>query len=338
MESGPTDQDLTTERRVTVSVVVPVYGCGATLRLLHERLSKVLPELASDYEVIYVDDRAPDGSWRILRELAERDPHVIACQLSRNFGQQIAITAGLEQCSGDYVVVMDCDLQDPPEFIGKLLATARGGFDIVFAKRKSAYRSPIRGLAGRQYFRLLSFLSGSRFDEELGAFSILSRRVAKAFLQFRERDRHYLMILYWLGFEATTVEYDREIRSIGKSSYSLKKLIFLGLSGMFFATTRLLHWVIYGGFVLAAAGTLLALYYIISWFVDGSVPGWTSLIVAQLVVGGLVILSVGITALYVGKIFEASKQRPLYVMQDRIAGRDRADSKPLGPEARIGDP
>ena len=107
-------------------------------------MSKVLPELVSDYEVIYVDDRAPDGSWRILRKLAERDPHVIACQLSRNFGQQIAITAGLEQCSGDYVVVMDCDLQDPPEIIGKLLTTAQGGFDIVFAKRKSAYRSTIR--------------------------------------------------------------------------------------------------------------------------------------------------------------------------------------------------
>src|SRR5258708_5275679 len=179
MESGSTGQDIAAERHVTVSVVVPVYGCSGTLPLLHERLSRVLPALAGDYEIVYVDDRARDGSWRILRELAERDEHVIACQLSRNFGQQIAIAAGLEQCNGDYVVVMDCDLQDPPEIIEKLLATALGGFDIVFAKRKSAYRSPIRGLAGRQYFRLLSFLSGSRFDEELGGFSILSRQVAK---------------------------------------------------------------------------------------------------------------------------------------------------------------
>jgi glycosyltransferase involved in cell wall biosynthesis len=338
MESRSTGQDLAAERRVTVSVVVPVYGCSGTLQLLHERLSKVLPELVSDYEVIYVDDRALDGSWRILRELAARDPHVIACQLSRNFGQQIAITAGLEQCRGEYVVVMDCDLQDPPEIIGKLLATAQGGFDIVFAKRKSAYRSTLRGVAGRQYFRLLSFLTGSKFDEELGAFSIISRRVVKAFLTFHERDRHYLMILYWLGFEATTIEYDREIRSIGESSYSLKKLIVMGLSGIFFSTTKLLTWVIYGGFILAAAGILLSIYYIISWFVNGSAPGWTSLIVVQLVVGGLVILSVGITALYIGKIFEASKQRPLYVMQDRIGGRELAESKPLGPEARMTKP
>jgi dolichol-phosphate mannosyltransferase len=338
MESGSMTPGLAAEQRLTVSVVIPVYGCSGTLHLLHERLSRVLPALVGDYEVIYVDDRAHDGSWPILRELAAHDPHVIACRLSRNFGQQIAITAGLEQCRGDYVVVMDCDLQDPPEAIGKLLATALSGFDIVFAKRKSAYRSAARDVASRQYFRLLSFLSGSKFDEELGAFSIISRRVVRAFLKFQERDRHYLMILYWLGFEATTIEYDREVRAVGESSYSLKKLIVMGLSGMFFSTTRLLHWVIYSGFILAAAGTLLALYYIIHWFVNGSLPGWTSLIVVQLVVGGLVILSVGITALYIGKIFEASKQRPLYVMQDRIGGLDLAASTSVLPEARITKP
>ena len=261
MESGSTGQNLTAGRNATVSVVVPVYGCSGTLCVLHERLSKVLADLVSDYEIIYVDDRARDGSWQILKELAERDPHVVACQLSRNFGQQIAITAGLEQCSGDYAVVMDCDLQDPPEVIAKLLATAFRVFDIVFAKRKSVYGSAIRRLASREYFRLLGFLSGGKFDDELGAFSIISRRVVEAFLKFHERDRHYLSILLWLGFEATTIEYDREIRSIGESSYNLRKLILMGLSGMFFATTRLLHWVIYGGFILAAAGSLLALYY-----------------------------------------------------------------------------
>jgi glycosyltransferase involved in cell wall biosynthesis len=338
MESASRGQHLTAERRVTISVVVPVYGCSGTLRLLHERLTNVLPALAGDYEIIYVDDRAADGSWAILKEIAARDRHVTACQLSRNFGQQIAIAAGLEQCSGDYAVVMDCDLQDPPEIIPKLLAAALGGFDVVFAKRKSAYRSTIRAMAGRQYFRLLGFLSGSKFDEELGAFSIISRRVVKAFLRLREGDRHYLMILYWLGFETTTIEYDRDIRAIGESSYNLKKLIIMGLSGLFFASTRLLHWVIYGGFILAAIGCLLALYYVINWFVNGSVPGWTSLIVVQLVVGGLVILSVGITALYVGKIFEASKQRPLYVLQDRIGGRDLEESKPVVPESSMPNP
>jgi dolichol-phosphate mannosyltransferase len=335
--SSSVGHDLGAERAVALSVVVPVYGCSGTLRQLHERLSRVLPALATEYEIVYVDDRAKDGSWPILQELAERDPHVIACRLSRNFGQQIAITAGLEQSRGAHVVVMDCDLQDPPEFIGKLLAAAQSGFDIVFAKRKSAYGSRVRRLAGRQYFRLLSFFSGSSFDEELGAFSIISRRVVKAFLRFRERDRHYLMVLYWLGFEATTIEYDRQSRPIGRSSYDLRRLIVMGLSGMFFATTKLLHWVVYAGFLLAAAGGLLALYYLVNWFANGSIPGWTSLIVVQLLVGGLIILSIGVTALYIGKIFEASQQRPLYVLQDRLDGHEltKSGSRPSeAPAAR----
>src|SRR5262245_58297011 len=174
-------------RRMELSVVIPVYGCSGTLRPLHEQLSKVLPVLSDRYEIVFVDDRAGDGSWPILQELAQADQHVIACRLSRNFGQQIAITAGLEQSRGDYVVVMDCDLQDPPEVIAELVASARGGFDIVFAKRKASYRSPFRTIAGRVYFFLLGLLSGCWIDDEVGAFSIISRRVVEAFLAFRER-------------------------------------------------------------------------------------------------------------------------------------------------------
>jgi glycosyltransferase involved in cell wall biosynthesis len=310
-----------------LSVVIPVYGCRGSLLPLHERLSRVLPTLVQRYEIIFVDDRGPGDSWPILQRLAETDPHVIACRLSRNFGQQIAITAGLAQSSGDHVVVMDCDLQDPPEEIEKLLAAARRGFDIVFARRKTPYRPAIRSFASRLYYRLLGLLAGYAIDDELGAFSLISRRVAEAFLKFRERDRQYLLILYWLGFESTTIEYDRVPRAVGKSSYGLGKLIALGLSGMFFITTRLLHWVVYLGLALAAIGSILALYFIIHWFAVGSPPGWTSLIVVQLLIGGLIILCIGIAALYIGKIFEASQQRPLYVLQDRIDGSEQAAAK-----------
>jgi polyisoprenyl-phosphate glycosyltransferase len=327
MRAASAGHPLVSGRRVELSVVIPVYGCSGTLRPLHEQLSKVLPGLSDRYEIVFVDDRAGDGSWPILQELAEADQHVIACRLSRNFGQQIAITAGLEQSSGDYVVVMDCDLQDPPEVIADLVASARGGFDIVFAKRKSSYRSPFRTIAGRVYFCLLGLLSGCWIDEEVGAFSIISRRVVEALLAFRERDRHYLMILRWLGFEATTIEYDRAARTVGHSSYSLGKLINFGLAGMFFTTTRLLHWVIYVGLALAGSGFLLALYFVLRWFAYGAVPGWTSLIVVQLGVGGLISLCVGVAALYIGKIFEASQRRPLYVVQDKVDGSELADAR-----------
>ena len=129
---------------MTLSIVIPVYGCRRTLQPLHERLSRVLPALTEQYEIIFVDDRGPDDAWTILKDLAEADPHVIACRLSRNFGQEGAIVAGLEQSRGDHVVVMDCDLQDPPEAIEKLVAAARQGFDIVFAKRKSPFRPAVR--------------------------------------------------------------------------------------------------------------------------------------------------------------------------------------------------
>ena len=243
---------LVPEWRMDLSIVIPVYGCSRTLQPLHERLSRVLPTLADRYEIIFVDDRGPEGA-DYPAELAKGDPHVIACRLSRNFGQQAAIVAGLEQSRGDHVVLMDCDLQDPPEAI-ESQAAARQGFDVVFAKRKTPFRPAVRDLGSRLYFRLLSLLSGYPIDHELGAFSLISRRVLEAFVEFREPDRQYLMILHWLGFEATTIEYDRAVRTIGRSGYGLGKLIALGLSGMVFTTTRLLHWVVYVGLALAAAG------------------------------------------------------------------------------------
>jgi polyisoprenyl-phosphate glycosyltransferase len=315
------------ERRVELSIVVPVYGCSAALRSLHAGLTRVLPGLVDRYEIILVDDRAHDDSWRILHDLAHSDAHVIACRLSRNFGQQIAITAGLEQARGDYIVVMDCDLQDPPEVIPELLAAARRGADIVFAKRKAVYTSGARTILGRRYFRLLSLLAGLKIDPELGAFSLISRRVAEAFLRFGERDRQYLLILYWLGFETSTIEYDRAPREIGQSSYTLRKLIAHGLSGIFFTTTRLLNWVVYLGFTLAGSSALLAFYFVAQWFFYGSLPGWTSLIVVQLFVGGMITICIGVVALYIGKIFEASQKRPLYFVQDRIDGQQEVESR-----------
>ena len=310
--------------RPQISVVVPVYGCAATIQTLYERLTTVLVDLVPSHELILVDDRAKDGAWDILRGLAVADPRVVACRMSRNVGQQIAITAGLAECRGNWAVVMDCDLQDPPEAIPLLLAEARAGSDIVFAKRKSDHQDAGRQLANRLYFRILGMVSGRGFDGELGSFSIISRRVIDAFLQFRERDRHYLMILYELGFETAVVEYERAVREVGHSSYSLQKLLAHALSGLFFTTTRLLRWVIYAGIAMGGSGVALAAGLIVLWLVRGAAPGWTSLIVVQLLVGGLVTLCVGVTGLYVGKIFEASQQRPLYFLQDRLGGTSEA--------------
>jgi glycosyltransferase involved in cell wall biosynthesis len=306
--------------RVELSVVIPVYGCARILRELHRRLTVVLQPLAAGYEIVFVDDRALDDTWPILEELAAADAAVVAVRMSCNVGQQIAITAGLAECSGDRAVVMDCDLQDPPEAIPLLYERAREGFDIVFVKRKGDYQSLIRFSFNRAYFALLGFIAHQTFDGEIGAFSIISRRVIDAFLQFPERQRHYVMILQSIGFERASIDYKREARAVGESAYTLRKLISHALGGVLFSTTRLLYWVIYLGLALAGSGMALAVFLVLRWLLASALPGWTSLIVVELFIGGVIALSVGITGLYVGKIYEEAQRRPLYFVQDRLDG------------------
>lgn len=313
-------RDLATDNEVEVSVVVPVYGCATCLDVLHERLTTVLSALVASYELVFVDDRSPDNAWARLRELTAKDPVVRAYRLSRNFGQHAAITAGLAQSRGRWVVVMDCDLQDPPEEIPRLLARAREGFDIVFALRKQRKHSLFRRLAAQIFFALMNAFNRTHFESRYGSFSLLSRGVVNAFLTLGDRERHYLLILHWLGFATTDIEYEHDSRHSGKSSYSLRRLVRHALSGMLFQTTVLLRWIIYLGFSVSLAGALLAAWFVYRYFAHGVQPGFTSLAVLILLIGGFIIGSTGITGLYIGRIFEQVKERPLYVIDSSIDG------------------
>jgi polyisoprenyl-phosphate glycosyltransferase len=299
-----------------VSVVVPVYRSAETLRELHARVVDALAEIGEPFELVLVEDGGEDGSWEILAALARSDPRVRAVRLSRNFGQHAAITAGLELARGRWIVVMDCDLQDPPEEIGRLYAKALEGYDVVFAKRKQRGGSRLRRLGSRAYFRLLRAFTGTEADAEYGTFSIVSRPVRDAFLRLTDRNRHYLFILYWLGFRQTAVEFDYGERAAGKSSYTLRALVAHAFAGLFFQTTVLLRWVIYLGFLLAFAGVAAAAYFGIARVTATAYPGWTSLIVLILLVGGFIIISTGVTGLYIGQVFEEVRRRPLYVIAE----------------------
>jgi polyisoprenyl-phosphate glycosyltransferase len=302
-----------------ISVVVPVYGCADCLRALHARLTETLAGLVDDYELVFVDDGSRDGGWAVVDELAAEDEHLIAIKLSRNFGQHAALTAGLEQTRGRWVVVMDCDLQHPPEEIPRLYATARdGGFDIVFTRRRGGGHSWSRRAASRLYFSLMNRVLKTDMKSDFSNFSIISRQVTDEFLRIRDRDRQYLMILYWLGFKSTAVEFEHQDRYAGRSTYSLASLVRFAFDGLFFQTTALLRWIVYLGFALSLTGAGVAAYFVILYVVSGSrYPGWTSLIVLLLVVGGFIIVSTGIAALYVGKIFGQVKGRPLFVVETR---------------------
>ena len=188
----------------------------------------------------------------------------------------------------------------------------------MLARRKRKRQTAFRRIAAALYFRTLGALSKQRFDGEFGAFSIVSRQVIDAYLRFQDRDRHYLFILYWLGFDATAVEYEHAARHSGTSAYSLRALLRHAVNGIVFQTTTVLRWIVYFGFTVSAAGALLAAYLIYLYATRTPPPGWTSLAVLILLIGGFIIMSTGVTGLYIGKIFEQVKGRPLYVIDKRI--------------------
>jgi len=305
-----------------LSVVIPVYNAEGCLAELQARLTRTLREMKLRYEIILVDDRSHDASWSVIRDLAKQEPAIKALRLSRNFGQQAAITAGLELSDSNWVVVMDCDLQDPPEDIPRLYAKALEGFDLVLARRRKRQHSFFRRIAAQTYFRMLGLFNQTSFDHDYGAFSIVSRKVVRAFLTVKDTARHYLLLLYWLGFAAGSIEYEHGDRFSGRSAYSISRLITHAFEGLFFQTTIFLKWIIYMGFGVAGGGFVFAAYLVTQYFVHGLLPGWTSLAVLILVVGGFTITSIGVAGLYIGKIFEQVKGRPLFVVSEKIVDGD----------------
>ena len=308
---------------VEVSVVVAVYRCAECLMALYERLVPVLETATESFEVVFVDDRSPDDSWDLLLGLAAADDRVRLVRLSRNFGQHAAITAGLAESRGRWAVVMDCDLQDPPEEIPRLLEKAREGYEVVLSRRVRRQQSWLRRIAGRAYFRIRNFFMRMDMGTDYSSLSLLSRKVVDAFLEVRDRDRQYMLIVHWLGFERAEIEFEHAERLAGTSSYSMRDLIQVAIEGFFFETTILLRWIVYLGFGLAFIGLLLAVWFILAFFLFDPYPGWTSVAVLLLIVGGFIITSLGVTALYVGKIFGQVKDRPLYVIDTIVENPSR---------------
>jgi glycosyltransferase involved in cell wall biosynthesis len=313
--TGPSTEDAGVE----VSVVVPVYGCSGCLEALADRVAAALEGLAGGFELVFVDDRSVDGSWARARALAATRPWLRTIRLSRNFGQHAAVTAGVAHSRGEHVVVMDCDLQDPPEAIPLLLAKAREGYDVVLARRGRRPDRLRRRLAKRAYYRLVRAFARLDVDPGVGNFSVISRPVADAFLQVGELNRQYLLILYWLGFERAIVDVPATDRHAGSSSYSTMELVRVALDGLFFQTTVLLGLIVAGGLLVAGVGLLSAVAIVVLHFVHRGPSGWASQATLTLVLGGAILASVGVAAMYCGRIFEQVKGRPLYVVdpQDR---------------------
>ena len=316
---------------VEISLVIPVYKCAQCLETLHDRIRSTLTSLGVTYEIVFIDDGSPDDCWATLTSIARHDRQVKAFRLSRNFGQHIAISAGLAQAAGRWAVVMDCDLEQPPEEIPRFYKKALEGYDIVFGKRRHRPHSIFRRAASAVYYKLLSVASRATIVGEHSNFTVISRKVINAFLQFRDRDRHYGLILNWLGFKSVAIEYDQQPRYAGKSSYTLARLVVEALNGLLFQTTTLLRWIVYLGFGISVLGSILTGVFIYRYFILNVPAGWTSLIVVQLMLGGFLLATIGVSSLYIGKLFVEVKARPLYIIDQAIVGTEDCDPSTVDP-------
>jgi dolichol-phosphate mannosyltransferase len=302
-----------------ISVVSPVYGCKNCLFELYARLKETLEKINSDFEIILVNDASPDNAWDTIAELAKKDNRVKGINLSRNFGQHNATIAGLDHCQGEWVVVMDCDLQDQPEEILKLYDKALEGFDIVLAKRSNRQDSLAKKIVNIIFFKFYNYMTDSRIDNSVGSFRMINRKVADAFSQVGERLRFIGLTMSWLGFKVAYVEVTHAQRAEGKTAYSFKKQIQLAVNAILSFSDKPLRLSIKLGVLLSFFSGLFILYKVLVLFTNGTkILGWSSLIASIFFSTGLIICVLGIVGVYVGKIFEEVKKRPLYILNGKI--------------------
>jgi len=309
------------ERNPYLSVVSPVFLAEGIVDELVKRITEEVSKITQDFEIILVDDGSSDQSWHKIKENCEADKRVKGVKLSRNFGQHYAITAGLEKSQGDYVVVMNCDLQENPKYIHKLLDKAKDGNDIVLTIHKNREHGIIKNIFSRVFYSVFNFLVGNknlRGVAQYGALSLITRKVAKAFSDFNDYHRHYIFTILWFGFSKTEIMVEHEQRYSGKSSYSFNKLIILAVDGIISQTEKLLRYSIYTGFSFAIIGFIAIIYIVLLYFYQGFQSGWASIIVLIIFCTGLILISLGIVGVYIGKIFEQTKDRPLYLIDKTI--------------------
>ena len=315
------------DSRPLLSLIVPVYNELDTLPEFHRRATAALQGCCESYEIIFIDDGSRDGSLDALRELAGSDDHVRVISFSRNFGHQTAVTAGMNYSSGEAVIVIDGDLQDPPELIPQLLARWREGYQVVYAVRRTRREHVIKRAAYRVFYRLLRSLSYVEMPLDAGDFAIMDRRVVDLLNEMPERNRFVRGIRAWVGFRQTGLEYDRDPRFAGESKYPFGKLLRLAYDGVVSYSFVPLRMVTQLGFLISLAAFAMILYLIgLRIFYGTLLVGWTSTIVVILFLGGVQLVALGILGEYVGRIFDEVKRRPLYVVRETYGFETLADA------------
>jgi len=315
-----------------LSIVVPCYNEQACLAALHDRLTAAAKSAAGgDYEIVLVDDGSRDGSWANMRDIAAKDAHVVAVNLSRNHGHQLALTAGLDLCAGDRILIIDADLQDPPELLPAMIETMREtGADVVYGVRKSrAGETAFKRATAHGFYRLLSRATDVDIPLDAGDFRLMSRRALDALLAMPEQARFIRGMVAWIGFKQVPFLYDRAERFAGETKYPLSKMIRFALDALTGFSSAPLKLASHVGLALSAGSVLLIAYIAFAWATGRNVPGWTSLMLIVVIIGAVQMFVLALMGEYIGRLYNESKRRPLYIVQE-IAGRADTETARLG--------
>ncbi len=302
-----------------LSIVSPVYRAEGIIPELVKRIRAAVEPITNDYEIILVEDGSPDNSWAEMVAESKKDARVKSVKLSRNFGQHYAITAGLDLTQGEWVVVMDCDLQDRPEEIGRLLQVAQQGSSVVLARRVERTDGFLKKLSSKTFYTVLSYLTGTRQDPSVANFGVYHKSVVEAIRCLREPIRYFPTMVRWVGFKKSYLDIEHGERFSGSTSYNWSKLLRLAMDIILANSDKPIRLIVKAGFLIAIAAFLFGLYSIWRYLNNQIVvPGYTSLLVSVWFMGGLIMMVLGIIGLYVGKIFEGVKRRPVYIIEQRI--------------------
>lgn len=311
-------------KKIDISVVIPVYGCRAAIPELHRRLCESLEKISKAFEIILVDDYCPQNSWEEIQKVCEKDKRVIGIHMARNFGQIRAITAGLDKSRGDWVVVMDCDLQDRPETIPELYQKAQEGYDVVFARREGRKDSAITKFLSKCFYKVYDYFTDGTFDSSICNFSISKRKVIDYYCRMREQNRAYTMFIRWLGFKQTAIDMPADERFEGKSSYNLKRKLKMAFEIITSQSNKPLLFSVKLGFVSAFLALIYIIYLVFREIILGDVlVGWTSIVASIYLMGGIILCAIGVVGIYVGNIFNEAKNRPLYVIDECLNAKEK---------------
>lgn len=297
-----------------VSFIFPIYNEQENINLLWETMQRVTADTPYRYEYVFINDGSRDGSLELLNELHQRDDRVTVIDFSRNFGHQLAVTAGLDRAEGNAVIIMDSDMQDPPEVAMELLAAWERGWDVVYAQRRSRQDSAFKKLTASAFYRTLHSLADIDIPRDTGDFRLLDRKVVLELRRYREQDRFLRGMVSHVGFRQTAVQFDRHARHAGETGYPLRKMVKFALDGIFGFSSKPLQLISRVGFLVAGLAVIGIIYALVRrlFFPDQVVSGWTFVVITILGVGGVQLLMMGIMGQYLGRVYSQVQGRPLY--------------------------